>query len=237
MSAVDKRTEVRTSRQMVVLGTVAGWLIRLLGWTYRFRVEDRCGLTRRGEIESPLIWCVWHNRVLALASARRLFPWRRGAVLTSASHDGAALAAAVRVLGVGAVRGSSSRRGTAALKEMVRLLASGIDVGVTPDGPRGPRYALHPGLAKLAQVSRRPVMCVHVRFGAALRLKTWDRFVVPLPLSRISLVFDELLDVPRGLDDDAFEAWRAELEKRMRAGVDDLDLPAHDHSRRKKNRR
>ncbi|NIP95048.1 MAG: lysophospholipid acyltransferase family protein [Akkermansiaceae bacterium] len=209
-----------------------------MAWTIRFRVEDRCGFTKQGGIGRPLIWCIWHNRMLALAMARvRVYPSRKGVVLTSASHDGAALASAVKVIGVGAVRGSTSRRGAAALKQMMRCLNDGLDVGVTPDGPRGPRYELNAGLLKLAQATGAPLMCFHARFEHALRLRTWDRFVIPLPFSKVHIVFDELLDVPRGLDDDSFEARRRDVEERMRAGVDDLDLPAHDHSRRKKNRR
>jgi lysophospholipid acyltransferase (LPLAT)-like uncharacterized protein len=238
MSAAGKKSEVRTSWQARSLGTMAGWVMRIWSWTIRMEVEDRCGFTAKGAIKDPLIWCIWHNRMLALAMARkRVYPWREGVVLTSASHDGAALAAAVKVIGVGAVRGSSSRRGTAALKEMVRQLKAGKDVGVTPDGPRGPRYELNPGLVKLAQVANLPIMCFHVRYGRAIRLKTWDRFVIPLPLSKISIVFDTLLAVPRGLDDDGFETTRREIENRMREGVDDLHLPTNDHSRRKKNRR
>lgn len=167
---------------------------------------------------------------------RRIFPWRKGVVLTSASHDGAALAAVARVLGLEAVRGSSSRRGSAALREMVRAVGKGLDVTVTPDGPRGPRYRMSPGLIKLAQITRSPVMGVHVHYSRAIRLKTWDRFVVPLPFSRLTIIFDELLDVPRQLDDDAFESKRVEAENMMRAGVDDLDLPSYDHSQRKRNR-
>lgn len=238
MAAPAKRMEVRTSRKARAMGTIAGWIMRILSWTIRFQVEDRCGFTRKGEISHPLIWCIWHNRMLALAMARvRVYPWRQGVVLTSASHDGAALAAAVKVIGVGSVRGSTSRRGTAALKEMMRCVNDGLDVGVTPDGPRGPRYELNGGLLKLAQITRTPLMCFHARFGLALRLKTWDRFVIPLPFSKVTVVFDELLDVPRTLDDDAFEALRRRIEEQMRAGVDDLDLETHDHSRRKKNRR
>ncbi len=120
---------------------------------------------------------------------------------------------------------------------MVQAVRKGLDVAVTPDGPRGPRYRLSSGLIKLAQVTRAPVMGVHVHYSRAIRLKTWDRFVIPLPFSKLTIIFDELLDVPRKLDDDAFESKRVEAESMMRAEVDDLDLPTYDHSQRKRNRR
>lgn len=238
MGSVAKKQEIRTSWKARAVGRIAGWIMRILSWTIRFDVDDRCGLTRQGGVTKPVIWSIWHSRMLPPMMARlRLFPWRQSVVLTSASHDGAALAAAAKVVGVGSVRGSTSRRASAALKGMVRCVKNGLDVGVTPDGPRGPRYELQGGLLKVAQITRSPLMCLHVKFGWAIRLPTWDRFVIPLPFSKVTIVFDELLDVPRALDDDAFEARRVELEQRMRAGVDDLDLPANDHSRRKKNRR
>ena len=233
-----KKHEIRTSWKMRTLGILAGWFVRLLSCTLRMRVEDRCGFTDRSSHPYPVIWCVWHSRILAVIMSRKRFcPWRRGSVLTSPSHDGAALASFARTVGLEAVRGSSSRRGSRALKELVGVVRSGRDVGITPDGPRGPRYRLHPGLVKLAQVTRAPILGIHVHFGRAIRFKTWDRFALPLPFSRLTIIFDELLEVPRELDDDAFETKRVEVECMMRAGVDDLDLPTHDHSKRKRNSR
>ena len=229
--------DIRTSWKMRTLGTLGGWLLRLYAVTLRMAVEDRCGFTDRSKNHPPLIWCIWHSRIAGtLMARRRIFRWREGVVLTSASHDGAALAAVARVMGLQSVRGSSSRRGSTALREMVRAAGRGLDVSVTPDGPRGPRYRLSPGLVKLAQVTGSSVMGVHVHYSRAIRLKTWDRFAVPLPFSRLTIIFDELLDVPRQLDDDAFETKRVEIENMMRAGVDDLDLPSDDHSQRKRNR-
>ncbi|HJM65552.1 MAG: hypothetical protein CMN05_15035 [Roseibacillus sp.] len=238
MNNKEKEQEIRTSWKMRTLGTLVGWVMRSVAVTLRMEVVDRCGFIDRARNRSPRIWCIWHSRIAGtLMSRNRIFPWRKGVVLTSASHDGAALAGVARVMGLEAVRGSSSRRGSEALREMVQAVRKGLDVAVTPDGPRGPRYRLGPGLIKLAQVTRAPVMGVHVHYSRAIRLKTWDRFVVPLPFSKLTIIFDELLDVPRKLDDDAFESKRVEAENMMRAGVDDLDLPTYDHSQRKRNRR
>lgn len=238
--ATKKRLEVRTSRKMVFLGTLAGWLVRAYSVFVRVEAVDRCGLLRRGEdaLDYPVIWCAWHNRALGLVMCcKRKFPHRQGTVLTSASHDGAALAAAVKVIGAKSIRGSSSRRGAVALKEMMRAVREGRDLGVTPDGPRGPRYELSPGLVKVAQLTQAPVMGFHIHFSRAIRLKTWDRFVIPLPFSKLTITFDELISVPRALDDAALEEKRIEIEAMMRAGVDDLDVPSYEHSQRKRNRR
>jgi lysophospholipid acyltransferase (LPLAT)-like uncharacterized protein len=141
--------------------------------------------------------------------------------LTSASNDGAMVAAAMKVFGLGSVRGSSSRRGVAALVGLKRALAEGLDICLTPDGPRGPRYKVQPGFLKLAEATGAPIIPIHLRFSNAWRLKTWDRFVIPKPFSRVEITFDEPIRIPRGLDEAAFEAERLKLETLLVAGTDD----------------
>jgi lysophospholipid acyltransferase (LPLAT)-like uncharacterized protein len=116
------------------------------------------------------------------------------------------------VFGLGSVRGSSSRRGVAALVGLKRELSSGTDVCLTPDGPRGPRYVLQAGAVKLAQSSGAPLVPVHVRFSSAWRLKTWDRFVIPKPFSRVTVTFSDPIHIPRVLEEAEFENRRLELE-------------------------
>lgn len=219
----DRRTEIRNSRKTTILGTLAGWMIRVVCATLRYRIVDRAGIGP-GSGVPPLIFVLWHNRVFVMPSAwKRLTKGQRpAAVLTSASHDGAMLARAVGVFGIEAVRGSSSRRAVAALIGLKRTLQQGLDVCVTPDGPRGPCYQLQPGLVKLAENTGAAVVPIHVKFGAAWRLKSWDRFAIPKPFSKVEVIFDEALAVPASLDEDAFEQWRKRIEDTMLAGVDDL---------------
>jgi len=217
--------EIRGDLKSTLLGLGGGWLMRLWCATLRFELADRCGLGDRGRFRGPVIYALWHNRIFVVPSAwRRLCGgWRRAVVLTSASHDGAMLARAVGVFGLGAARGSSSRRGAAALVALRRGLGEGRDACFTPDGPRGPRYVLQPGVVKLAQSSGAPVVPIHVEFASAWRLRSWDRFHLPRPFSRVRVIFDRALAVPRGLGEDEFEAWRARLERILRGGVEDLD--------------
>jgi len=187
------------------------WLIQLLGWSWRFRVDDRAGLTR-GEVDGPVIWVFWHNRVLAVAAARRrFFPMRTGYVLTSASGDGLIIAEVMRRLGAGAVRGSSSRGGAAAYRELLRLVGEGEDIAITPDGPRGPRHEIQPGAVRLALKAGVALMPVRVEASSAWRLKTWDRFMVPKPFARVELITGELLK-PAG-----WELGKEEREGRVRS--------------------
>ena len=113
----DAAHEVRTSLKVKLIGWLAGWFMRLLSWTLRVEFEDRSGLTDSDPPMGPAISVVWHNRILALAPVWRKFAGRTRKVfiLTSASHDGAAVAGAMAVLGFGSIRGSSSRRGVAGL--------------------------------------------------------------------------------------------------------------------------
>jgi lysophospholipid acyltransferase (LPLAT)-like uncharacterized protein len=131
-------------------------------------------------------------------------------VLTSPSKDGDILAGVMANLGMGSVRGSSSRRGSTAIRELSSLLEAGVDLAITPDGPRGPKYALGPGAVFLAQKTGVPIIPLHARYHWAIRLKTWDSFAIPLPFSRVDIVMDPYLTVdPEATD---LEAERLRLE-------------------------
>jgi len=219
----QKRTEIRGDRKSELLGTLVGWLIRGLAATCRHEIEDRCGITRHDEFTGPIIFAMWHNRIVIVPPIWRntMAGVRKTYVLTSASKDGAILANAMAVFGVGAIRGSSSRRGAAALVGMRRALKDGCDICVTPDGPRGPRYQVHPGIIKLAESAGVAIVPLHANPQSFWRLKTWDGLLIPKPFSRIQFVFDHLFVVPPGLDEAAFEAEVARLGAVLAAGTID----------------
>lgn len=176
---------------------IAGWrkaalwpLVTLLGaWgrTLRFEAEegDRALLEQR---DGPAIFVLWHNRLFAAPEIfRRYFPTRRVHALVSASKDGAWLAEFFELAGLGTVRGSSSSLGREALHALAERLRAGEDVGITPDGPRGPAYKLKGGGVILARKSGRPCLLLGIRFESAWRLPSWDRFYLPKPWSRVRL--------------------------------------------------
>jgi lysophospholipid acyltransferase (LPLAT)-like uncharacterized protein len=222
--STSKRIEIRESRKAILLGTLAGWWMRVWSWGLRFQIEDRSGIGTPGTHPRPVIYALWHNRFFTVPPAwRRLCgKTRRSVALTSASLDGTVVARAMAVFGLGAVRGSSSRRAVAALVGMKHALRDGFDVCITPDGPRGPRYVFHPGMVKLAAATGTVIIPIHVRFSAAWRLKTWDRFVIPKPFSRVHVIFDRPLTVTDTSDPAEFEAERLRVENVLVAGVDDL---------------
>jgi len=181
-------------------------------------------MTLRREIEGaveelkgspePLIHVLWHNRILVSPYLfRKIYPKRETVVLTSASKDGAVLAAAVKVFKVGAVHGSSSRRGAAALVALRRAVKSGKDLVFTPDGPRGPRYVLQPGVVKIAQTTGLAIVPLHIHYLSYWTLKTWDRFRIPKPFSKVRVTLGDPIRIPSELDAEGFEKERAALEQ------------------------
>ena len=218
-----KGSEVRSSRKSALLGTLAGWAMKLLAATLRLDIRDQAGLGNEENPAPPVIYVLWHNRFFCVPPAwnRLCGKHRKSVALTSASHDGDMVARAIAVFGLGSVRGSSSRRGVAALVGLKRALQEGLDICVTPDGPRGPRYQLQPGIIKLAESTGAPIIPIHVRFSSAWRLKTWDRFVIPKPFSRVQVIFAEPIVLTRGMNAENFENERIKIENLMIQGTDD----------------
>ncbi|MCX6967355.1 MAG: lysophospholipid acyltransferase family protein [Verrucomicrobia bacterium] len=199
-------------------------LLRTLACTLRFRIEDRCGITR-GAMQ-PFIGAFWHNRILAIPLAyQRYCRGRRGHCLTSPSKDGAIIAGVMERFNIGSVRGSSSRRGTTALRELAALLEAGDDIAITPDGPRGPKYQLSPGIVKLAQITGIPVMPIHVGYSRYWEIKSWDAFRIPKPFSRVTVIFGPLYEVLATADDAAFEAERMRLQNLLMDEMAAVDQP------------
>jgi hypothetical protein len=119
-----------------------------------------------------------------------------------------------------AVRGSSSRRGSRSLLELVRLIRSGRDIAITPDGPRGPRYSLGPGIILLAQTTGARIIPAHASFSRCVRMKTWDGFIIPLPFSKVSVTIGKALNIPGELTGEEFEEKRKNLEDLLKHAAD-----------------
>ena len=205
-----------------ILAFVGAGILKTLFLTLRLRVEDPYGFVKSGSSD-PAIFCFWHNRILGITFVfRRIYPKQRKGVtvLTSASKDGEILANVVAAFGMGSARGSSSRRGSRALLELVRLIRGGTDIAITPDGPRGPRYSLGPGVIQLAQSTGAQILPVHASFSRCIRMKTWDGFIIPLPFSKVSVTLGAPMTIPAQIDDEGFENERKKLEDILKYGAD-----------------
>ncbi len=207
---------------MKIEGRLARWLIafgfrllRIWSRTIRFEVEDR-GNVRALLPNEHLIAALWHNRLLLFPSVlRKFFPERRGAALISPSRDGALLADLVGRFGYETVRGSSSRKGSTAVRQLADVIAAGGDVVITPDGPRGPAYELGPGIVLLAQKTGTAVVPVNMEYSSCWRLRSWDRFILPKPFSKVRVILGMPLHIPETADDSSFEQERVRLQNAM----------------------
>jgi lysophospholipid acyltransferase (LPLAT)-like uncharacterized protein len=210
-----------------ITGWRARWLIalgfRLLQiWarTLRYEIDDRLGAVGR-PVKENYIGALWHNRLLIFPFVlRRFFPNRRGAALISASRDGDLLADAIKRFDFDVVRGSSSRLGASAILQLTDVLASGRDVVITPDGPRGPAYELGPGIIFLAQKSGAPVVPVNMEYSSCWRLKSWDRFILPRPFSKVRVIIGQSHHVRSTSTPEEFETERLRLQDVMMALVE-----------------
>lgn len=197
--------------------------IRTLGASLRIQVHDLADISAHPP-ESPVLWVMWHNRVLIAPYLwMRFCPHRSSVVLTSASRDGDLISQTMARFGVDSIRGSTSRKSKSALVNMVRAIQSGLDIVITPDGPRGPRYCLQPGVIKVAQITGAKIIPVHMQFTRAWTLKTWDRFCIPWPFSRTIIIFDELVEISDDPQTDMIETERRSLEEVMRKGTHEPD--------------
>lgn len=202
-------------------GKVASWLIRGIAETLTYEVIDHARILR-SKIRPPLIWTFWHNRMFLIPYLHQLWlPDVPGCILSSPSGDGQIIADVCAEFKLEAVRGSSSRKGTSALIALAEKVKAGYDVGITPDGPRGPCYSLNPGPLKLAQLTGALIMPIDVQYESPWTFSTWDRFELPKPFSRVRIILNEPMQIERRLNEEQFEQRRQEVEAVMRAGAQD----------------
>lgn len=193
-------------------------LLWLLGHTWRVeRLHARGHEAERGD--DACVLAVWHARLLPLAYTHR----GRGIVMLISRHrDGELIARVIERLGFGTARGSSTRGGEEGAREMLRHVLEGRQVGVTPDGPRGPARVVKPGTVFLASRSGRPFVPVASAASRAWVARSWDGFRVPWPFARVVVAFGDPITVPADLDAASTEAWSL----RLGAALDALTLEA-----------
>lgn len=193
--------------------------IRIISVTLRYKWTDRSGFFAGGPA-GPAVYCVWHNR-LSLCMAIYFGYIKKHnqtpglAVMVSASRDGGFLAGILECFGVQPVRGSTSRRGHQALRELTTWAKRGYDLAITPDGPRGPRCIVQDGIIALAQVTELAIVPVSYILEWKIRLKSWDKFQIPLPFSRCEMIFEKPIRVPRHSSESDREKFRVQLEEAL----------------------
>lgn len=167
-------------------GVFAALALSLLARSVRWRFGGDYQPESLSRVE-PAIIMFWHGRLLMMPKLYFTCRGRRKRppfMLISQHGDGRIIALATRLLGIRSVAGSSSRGGMRALLELVRVSRAGHDVGFTPDGPRGPRYEIKPGVVTAAQKTGLPIMPITYSTERSWQLRSWDGMIIPKPFSK-----------------------------------------------------
>ena len=197
-----------------VLCSLAASYLRLVYATGRWTLIGVDGMASYVARGRPIIACFWHGRLLMMLYAWR---WRqqRRQMLISQHRDGQFIAGIIARFGVSTVAGSSRRGGAPAVRQLLAILKSGESIGITPDGPRGPRMRAQMGAIRLAQLSGAPIFPVSFGVRPRRMLSSWDRLVLVFPFSRGVVIYGEPIDVPRAAGAPQLEHIRALLERRL----------------------
>jgi len=195
---------------------VGGWIfyamVRLIGLTLRFEIDGvdhmRAGTER---LASPVL-CFWHDRIVA---STYFFRGRGIVVMSSISFDAEYTARCIQRFGFGVIKGSSTRGGTRALVEMIKLMKRGIPSAFTIDGPKGPRYQVKPGPALLAKRTGHPIIPFTIETGGFWTMNSWDRLQIPKPFSKARVFFGEPIFIGPDADDQELEQKTDELQNSL----------------------
>jgi lysophospholipid acyltransferase (LPLAT)-like uncharacterized protein len=216
-----------------ILGVLARRLIRMVGSTLRFDVvEGRERLEELLRQRRPVLFTIWHNRAITTVtwlSDPRLRRRLRLAIMASQSQDGEIVANIAAPWPIRVVRGSATRGGRAALRELHRVMTKErMSALLAPDGPKGPKYEFKVGVAVLAQMANVPIVPLGLMPQEGWRLRSWDRLFVPRFFARVAVVVGNPIDVPRGATGDELERVRQRLEAALhdanRRAADAVDV-------------
>lgn len=208
------------SVRVALTAALGRWVLTGLLRTVRFRAEGRERYDRYRASGEPVLFAVWHGRLLPLTFYHR----HQGiTALISRSEDGEYIARIVEKWGYRTVRGSSSRGGGAALRELVREARAGQSLAITPDGPRGPRQELQPGVITAAQLTGLPIIPLAAGCARAWWPGSWDRFMVPRPFARVEVRYGQPRSVARDATAAELEAHARALETELNRMIAELD--------------
>jgi lysophospholipid acyltransferase (LPLAT)-like uncharacterized protein len=184
--------------------------IRFLHASGRWHIENKAVPDKLIAENKTFITCFWHGRLLMMSYA---WPYEPSFHMLISSHaDGQLIAKTISRLGFDTLEGSTKHGGGSALRAMVRTLSNGGYVGITPDGPRGPRMQASNGAIALAKLSGVPILPLTYSASSWKMFKSWDRFILPTPFAKGVFIWGEPIEVAKDADDTALEAARAQLE-------------------------
>lgn len=208
----EETTPIRSIKlKWRIVGILGKLLIDLIFITCRIKFQ---GYDKVRDIMKSrrFIMGFWHSRIFFISY---LFKGWKSAIMVSSSEDGEYIAQVLQRQGHDTVRGSSTRHGARAMAGIVRRMNNGQPAGIVPDGPQGPRQKIQPGIISLSKKTGFPI--VSITYSAKRRkvFRSWDRFVLPMPFTSITVVYGNPIHVPQEMDDQEFEAKRMELENEL----------------------
>lgn len=187
--------------------------IKFMSSLCRVTIEDPNGYT---QAEENFIVTIWHNRLLLLPT---IFPAgirTRTKAVVSDSRDGQYVVDVIERFGLQTVRGSSSKKGANAQRGALKAIQENWHVVFTPDGPRGPRYHMHPGPVHLAANTGCRIAPVSINASRYWQLKSWDKFQIPKPFCKLTVVIGEALTIPDNISSkEDLEIWRKKAEDKL----------------------
>jgi len=220
----ERRRHSLRGIRLLLLMTLAPPLLSgalwLLSKTVRVRFRNGDTIFARWQREEQVIVAFWHDRVIMLPAAYR---GRKLCIMNSQHRDGEIATRALERWGIRSVRGSATRGGAVGFLQLVTAFREGYDLAVVPDGPRGPRHVVKPGIVHLARATGAPIIPVTYAAHRKRQLRSWDRLIIPLPFTRVVYVGGEPITVPRDADDTVIESCRRELEDRLNCITDSAD--------------
>ncbi len=185
-------------------------LLLFVGKTSSVKLIKEDIILKFRKMKQPVIYSFWHNRLLYLAY---LYRGKMVGVMVSTHKDGEYIADIMKKLKLFPIRGSSTRGGVRALIEMINYIkSSGYDVGFTPDGPRGPKYEIQPGVLIAAQKTGAPIIPIAWNAKYKIVLNSWDNFIVPLPFNKFIVMYGTPVYIKNS---DNIETKRQKLKEEM----------------------
>jgi lysophospholipid acyltransferase (LPLAT)-like uncharacterized protein len=204
-----------------LLGFIGSVFIRLLGLTWRIEWRDVEHLERAREMSGQVIFSFWHGRLLVLSYSHR---GRKIQVLASEHPDGDLMGRTIAWLGFGHLKGSSTRGGARALRDLSSVLRRGFDIGLTVDGPRGPRAHVQQGAIELSRMTGSAVVPVSNAGKSRKLFRSWDVFQFPGPFAKVIVAYAEPFVVPSDASEQERERYRLRLEASLTKLTTDLDI-------------
>lgn len=219
------------TRKQKLICWLAYGLVGLFQLSYRYRrlnpeLRDQAGQMNE---KKTLAYACWHQNALSTVMAHT---WRRLAILVSRSFDGEVIAFVAKKFGVHSARGSSSRGGLEALRQLIKLTKDGYEVGITVDGPRGPRHEVKGGVIALASRTGVPILPTASRGRRTWILhKSWDHFRVPKPFTEIVVIYGQPMLIPHRVTEEEVAVYQKKLADELMELEARLDtILAHGHS-------